>query len=126
MCGDFDAENGIKLLYLTPEKFSKSNHMRRTLAMLSDRGLVSRFVIGTAPSLLLWNTFLSIMCNFPIYSHCLSLSLLQLSPTVSTPFPQTRRTACLSGDTTSGPTTCPYQRCRKPPALLYCDILYWT
>ena len=42
----YETDNDIKLLYLTPEKFNKSDSMQRLLAALCDKGLLSRFVIG--------------------------------------------------------------------------------
>lgn len=46
--GGTQEDNEIKLLYLTPEKFSKSDYMRRILQELSDRGMLSRFVLDEA------------------------------------------------------------------------------
>jgi hypothetical protein len=41
-------EGNIKMLYITPEKFSKSGAIRNLLNQLSSRGLISRFVIDEA------------------------------------------------------------------------------
>lgn len=38
----------IKLLYITPEKFSKSNQMQNMLQNMGRNGLLSRFVIDEA------------------------------------------------------------------------------
>ncbi len=38
----------IKLLYLTPEKFSKSDFLRRVMHDLNRRRLISRFVLDEA------------------------------------------------------------------------------
>lgn len=43
-----DDANNIKLLYITPEKFSKSNMIRNLLSQLARKGLLSRFVIDEA------------------------------------------------------------------------------
>lgn len=43
-----DDESTIKMLYITPEKFSKSAVMRNLLVQLANRGLISRFVIDEA------------------------------------------------------------------------------
>ena len=43
-----DDETTIKMLYITPEKFSKSQMMKNLLVQLSNRGLISRFVIDEA------------------------------------------------------------------------------
>jgi hypothetical protein len=48
---NYRAENeadNIKLLYITPEKFSKSPSIRNLLENLARRGLLSRFVIDEA------------------------------------------------------------------------------
>jgi ATP-dependent DNA helicase Q1 len=41
-------ESEIKLLYLTPEKFSKSESLKRLLHDLNKRKLISRFVLDEA------------------------------------------------------------------------------
>jgi hypothetical protein len=41
-------ESEIKLLYLTPEKFSKSESLKRLLHDLNRRKLISRFVLDEA------------------------------------------------------------------------------
>lgn len=40
--------NSIKLLYITPEKFSKSKQMQNLLQQMGGNGLLSRFVIDEA------------------------------------------------------------------------------
>ena len=51
---DTTAHGGIKLLYLTPEKLSNSNHMQSLLRRLHSRKLISRFVIDEAHCLSDW------------------------------------------------------------------------
>jgi superfamily II DNA helicase RecQ len=45
---DPNDESAIKLLYVTPEKFSKSGMLRSLLQQLNSRGLISRFVLDEA------------------------------------------------------------------------------
>ncbi len=41
-------DRGVKMLYITPEKFNKSDYLKRLLSTLEQRGLLSRFVIDEA------------------------------------------------------------------------------
>ena len=41
-------DHTIKMLYITPEKFSKSEQLNRLLVKLAGNGLLSRFVIDEA------------------------------------------------------------------------------
>lgn len=43
-----DANRMVKLLYVTPEKFSKSESLKSLLRQLSQKGLLSRFVLDEA------------------------------------------------------------------------------
>ncbi|CAM9480549.1 unnamed protein product, partial [Discosporangium mesarthrocarpum] len=43
-----DAYGGLKLLYITPEKYCRSGSMIRAMQRLHSRGLLSRFVIDEA------------------------------------------------------------------------------
>lgn len=43
-----DDEGRIKMLYITPEKFSKSEHLVKMLGQLAAGGRLSRFVIDEA------------------------------------------------------------------------------
>ncbi len=42
------AHDGIKLLYVTPEKLSKSGQVKNMIQRLNSRGLISRFVVDEA------------------------------------------------------------------------------
>ena len=46
--GQADDESRIKMLYITPEKYSKSEQLNRLLGRLAGVGLLSRFVIDEA------------------------------------------------------------------------------
>lgn len=37
--------DGVKLLYITPEKLSRSNQIKNLLKRLNERGCISRFVV---------------------------------------------------------------------------------
>jgi bloom syndrome protein len=41
-------DNRIKMLYITPEKYSKSDQLNRMLKRLADARLLSRFIIDEA------------------------------------------------------------------------------
>jgi len=49
-----DDDNTIKMLYITPEKFSRSEQLIRLLCGLRDRRLLSRFVMDEAHCLSQW------------------------------------------------------------------------
>jgi len=48
------AHGGIKLLYLTPEKLTRSNVIRSVLKTLNERKLISRFIVDEAHCLSDW------------------------------------------------------------------------
>lgn len=56
---NYEDGNPIKLLYVTPEKLNRSPSFRNLLASLNQRGLLSRFIIGTAYLLLQLPSYLN-------------------------------------------------------------------
>ncbi|EWM25969.1 dna helicase [Nannochloropsis gaditana] len=48
------AHGSLKLLYITPEKFARSDAMVKCLQRLKDRGLLARFVIDEAHCISQW------------------------------------------------------------------------
>ena len=72
--GQADDESRIKMLYITPEKYSKSEQLNRLLGRLAGVGLLSRFVIDEAHCLsqvgvvVVLFSFLVFLCKCSIYT----------------------------------------------------------